>query len=495
MCNPSDPRVCQIKLARFSKMTTILTVGCEIPGEMGRYVDLRSKSSLLDADFVIIEPSLEYHRSGADFHKGKLVLSSHASFNFLELLDHWRKELEGFLDLGKTVFVIMGNLVEVYVSDEEPEDSLRSMGLPTTKNLRLVSNYDLLPYEMDIVESKGTSMILHPGERLLCEYFRQFGDESEYRIHMGEPDSFTPLLTTRQGGRVVGGIKRNNHGGALVALPWIEFDREEFYDEGNDGGDSNDEEWNWTPEGIAWGNRYLRTLEALDKSIRRKTATTLVPQWAQDDKFRTNQEIALCKELTQIESKISVLEGEREKVREAFSDAVVLKGLLFEQGRALENAIHDAMRLMGFDVDYFRDSDSEFDVVLECAEGRCIGEAEGRDRKPINIDKMRQLSDNIHEDLSRAEVSEPAHGILFGNAYRLSPPTDRPAEHFTAKCMKAAARNGTALVRTCDLFEVAKALADEPNEEFAASCRNAIINTAGEVVSFPSFPTRTKTTD
>ena len=149
---------------------------------------------------------------------------------------------------------------------------------------------------------------------------------------------------------------------------------------------------------------------------------------------------------------------------------------------------------MGFDANTYRDSDSEFDVVLECAEGRCIGEAEGRDSKPISIEKMRQLSDNIHEDLSRDEISEPAKGILFGNAYRLSPPSDRPAEHFTAKCIKAAKRNETALIRTCDLFEVAKVLVDEPDEEFAASCRNAIFNTVGEVVRFPSYPARKRAT-
>ena len=57
--------------------------------------------------------------------------------------------------------------------------------------------------------------------------------------------------------------------------------------------------------------------------------------------------------------------------------------------------------------------------MLECSEGRCIGEAEGRDNRAIGIDKMRQLEVNVLEDLSRDEVSEPAKGVLFGNAYRL----------------------------------------------------------------------------
>ena len=385
--------------------------------------------------------------------------------------------------------MIMNDRKKVYVNTGGEEDSGIDLISTTTNRVCPLSNYDLLPFSTKIVESKGGSMRLHPGEDLLRGYWQQFGNESEYHVHMEESDSFRPVVVTRHGGRIVGGIFRYKNGGALVALPWINFDREEFYDEGQRAEDDDvDEEWTWTPKAIGWGKKYLKALESLDKTIRSQSETTPVPQWAQDDKFRTNQEIALSEELVRIQTKISDLEKKREEVKEKSADAGFLKSLLFEQGHALENAILEAMRLMGFVADTYRDSDSEFDAVLECPEGRCIGEAEGRDNKPISIEKMRQLFLNIHEDLSREEISYPAKGILFGNAYRLSPPSDRPAEHFTPKCMTAAKGNGTALIRTCDLFEIAKALVDEPDEEFAALCRKAIFNTVGEEVKFPARP-------
>ena len=474
-------------------MKTILTVGCEIPGEMGRYVEFNSKSSLLDADFVLFQPTFGNYVPSSGYHKGKPVLSSDSSFRLKETVEHWRKELDCFLNLGKSVFMIMGDLAEVYVSTHQENDHYGGINIPTANKVRLLSNYCLLPFETDVVESKGSSMMLEPGDYLLREYWQQFGDESEYRVHFQELDTLSPLLTTRHARRIVGGIVKFSNGGALVALPWIDFDREEFYDEGNEAEDADEgEEWNWTPEGISWENRYLKTLEALDKSIKRQAGPTTGPQWAQDDKFRTNQEIALSKELDKIQSKISELETKRKWIDENLMDAGFLKRLLFEQGHVLEIAIIEAMSLMGFQANSYRDSDSEFDVVLECAEGRCIGEAEGRDNKPIGIDKMRQLEVNILEDLSRETVSEPAKGILFGNAYRLTPPSDRPDEHFTAKCHKAAERNETALIRTCDLFEAAKTLIDEPNEEIAALCRDVIFNTVGELVRFPAYPGRKK---
>ena len=80
---------------------------------------------------------------------------------------------------------------------------------------------------------------------------------------------------------------------------------------------------------------------------------------------------------------------------------------------------------MGFTVSHFENSESEFDVIFESKEGRLIGEAEGKDNKAINIDKLRQLEMNIHEDFARDEVEDMAKGALIGNAYRLIEPEER----------------------------------------------------------------------
>ena len=475
-------------------MKNILTVACEIPGELGEYIEFDSKTSLLDADFVLFSPTLGPSRFDyIQSFRGKPRLSDTSSFQLQEAITHWKRELSDFLNAGKTVFVIMSDREEVYVRTGKKKYSGSGRNRTATDIVRPLSSYDLLPFPASVVESKGTSMRLHPSEDLLKEYWQQFGDESEYHVHIEESNSLRPLVVTRQGGRIVGAIFRTKSGGALVALPWINFYKEEFITEKEEEEDEEEEEevedtLTWTPKAVGWGQKYLRALESLEKAIRSQGETTPVPRWAQDDKFRTNQEIALSEELAQMQTKISDLERKREKVKEKLADAGFLKGLLFEQGHALENAILEAMRLMGFVANTYRDSDSEFDAVLECPEGRCIGEAEGRNNKPISIEKMRQLFLNIHEDLSREEVSDPAKGILFGNAHRLSPPLERPAEHFTAKCMSAAKINKTALIRTCDLFEVAKALIDEPDEEFAALCRKAIFDTVGEEVKFPARP-------
>jgi hypothetical protein len=160
---------------------------------------------------------------------------------------------------------------------------------------------------------------------------------------------------------------------------------------------------------------------------------------------------------------------------------------LYEQGKPLESAVLEAMRLFGFDAQPFSNGESEFDGVFQSPEGRCLGEVEGRDNRPINIDKFSQLERNLQEDFAREEITEHAKGVLFGNAFRLMPINER-GEFFTAKCLSASKRINAALVRTPDLFAPARYLKETPDDAYAEACRKAIFNTAGNVVSFPPPP-------
>jgi hypothetical protein len=120
---------------------------------------------------------------------------------------------------------------------------------------------------------------------------------------------------------------------------------------------------------------------------------------------------------------------------------------------------------------------------------RLIGEAEGKDDRAISVDKLDQLDRNLKEDFSRQsdDTAQFAKGVLFGNAFRLIDPDNRP-DFFTNKCLLAATRSHISLVKTTDLFLVVQYLDDTPDSEFAEKCRNAIIQADGDVVKFPTIP-------
>jgi hypothetical protein len=145
------------------------------------------------------------------------------------------------------------------------------------------------------------------------------------------------------------------------------------------------------------------------------------------------------------------------------------------------------LTVLGFSAAPFAENDSEFDVVFESAEGRCLGEVEGKDNKAISIEKFSQLERNLQEDFAREGVAEYAKGVLFGNAERLIPPAERN-EPFTDKCLTAAIRVGVALVKTSELFEPVKYLKSHPDPKYAKACREAIFSTRGAIVVFPTPP-------
>jgi len=171
-------------------------------------------------------------------------------------------------------------------------------------------------------------------------------------------------------------------------------------------------------------------------------------------------------------------------------DAARLRNLLYEKGKPLEYAILDALKILRFNTSQYDDGESEFDAVFVSSEGRLIGETEGKDRKAINIDKLRQLALNIHEDLEHEDVESPAKAVLFGNAFRLEPLNERE-EPFTKKCISASSTSSAALVYTPDLFEVALYLSDNKDAKFATRCRKAILSTVGRV-QFPDIPNDNK---
>jgi len=211
------------------------------------------------------------------------------------------------------------------------------------------------------------------------------------------------------------------------------------------------------------------------------------PTWAGDSQYRMPDESALDAKILDVQQQIEKLQAQKRQLEQDRVQAGSLRRLLYEQGEPLEEAILEALRLMGFTAEGYKDGESEFDAVFTSPEGRFLGEAEGKDNRPINVEKYSQLERNLNEDFAREDVTEHAKGVLFGDGFRLMPPGER-GEAFTEKCFSSARRTGVALVRTMDLFAPARYLKAHDDPDYARRCREAIFATTGEVVQFPAPP-------
>jgi len=231
--------------------------------------------------------------------------------------------------------------------------------------------------------------------------------------------------------------------------------------------------------------KVLGALVAIDNEARVLDQITEAPDWSKDDKYRLQGEPELEQKLIEASNEIERLQLLHRSKRDELSEYVRLRDLLFEKGPRLEEGIRIALRELGYQVSTVNDGESEFDIVFSADGDRYIGEAEGKDNRPIKIDKFSQLERNIQEDFSKEGTTEYASGVLFGNAYRLTNPVDR-GDWFTAKVLSAAKRSSVRLVRTIDLFGAAQHLRRTGDTRFAAACRQAIRDQSGSIVMFPS---------
>lgn len=461
---------------------SIAVIGTSLPHDDVECVPLHSQNSLLDYDISVFNPDISsFYGYPTDYHLGKPSLDDTNSFKLKERLSHWRQEILGAVRAGKTIFLLLNELQEVYVATGEKSFSGTGRNRQVIRHVTAISNYELIPGGIDIVNSKGTSMRLHSRNSILGTYWSSLEPVCEFRVFVSG-EGVRPLVITRTGNKTVGAyLKYKDAPGTLVLLPYIDFDRADFTHTTRGGNEY------WTDKAAQVGNQFITAIIGIHSILKAGSEFTPIPDWvAKKEEYVLVKEQQIRNELLTLEAKIGTSQKRKEQLQQALSGETELKRLLYEKGKPLEDAILKSLKLIGFEASRYHAGDSEFDVVFESAEGRLIGEAEGKDNKPVNIDKLRQLEMNIHEDYSRDEVKEIAKGALFGNAYRLSPPEDR-SSFFTEKCVTAAKRSNTALVRTTDLFGVSKYLSSTEDEEFAKMCRQAILDAVGVVV-FPDIP-------
>ena len=460
----------------------ILTIGFEVCSDEVQYCAFNSDISLLDWDIIAFKPDISEFISYTDMYLGKPCLSDSLSFKLKERVEHWRREIKDAFESGKSVFVYLSDLTELYIATGEKQYSGTGRNQKTTRMVTEYNNYRSIPANISPISTKGKKIKLSPKySKVISSYWQRFSSILSYKVIIN--NDISPCLITTNGNKTVGTIYRSkNSQGALFLLPDIDFYSDDFLD---------GEEWSSAAEQFA--SKFIKEIVSINKSIKNTGELTPEPEWAKIENYKLEAELKLSSALLKVENRLENIQAKKEILSEQLKDAGRLRNLLFEKGKPLEYAILDALKIIGFDVSQYDDGKSEFDAVFKSKEGRLIGEAEGKDSKSINIDKLRHLALNVHEDLERDEITIPAKSVLFGNAFRLKPLSERD-DPFTTKCQSASQTSSTALVFTPDLFFIAKYLSGKKDARFAKKCREALLQTIGRV-EFPLVPMKKDKSD
>jgi len=461
----------------------IFTIGYRIPTFEENNVDFYDDKSLMDADILLISPEELYPRgegygSWIAFSSGGGCYNVPTSSKYERKLNHLKKEITDFLESGKNVFITLSKQ-ETYELSSGVSHPRKGENLHSTYTR---TNYSFLPISIGTLTSASGKTVSFSGNTVFSDFNDKFNKNLEYQLYLENITGAEIIFTGKDKTKILGAIFKVKSGN-LVLLPYISYDEKKFTEV-----KGKDKKEYWTKEATQFGKSLVKTLVDIDKSLRKGGDRTPPPDWTSEVDFRLSQEEVLQSEVEGITKKIEELSLQKSEFLKKADEEVKLRDLLFENGKHLEHAINIALEILGYSAENYNDGNLELDHIITSPEGeRFIGEAEGKDTSAVNIDKFRQLALNIQEDLQRDEVDTPAIGILFGNGFRLIKPSER-VEQFTTKCINTAKSSNCVLIRTTDLFKVAKYVKESKNEEYAKACRDAIKNSIGSVVSFPKTP-------
>jgi uncharacterized small protein (DUF1192 family) len=190
-------------------------------------------------------------------------------------------------------------------------------------------------------------------------------------------------------------------------------------------------------------------------------------------------QIALLRqEIAELESKVKHQLAEKAKAER-------YKRLLYVSSFELEDLIAECLALLGATIKPARYSQEEF--VMEWNGSVFLAECKGV-AKSISLGHLRQVQDYVLK--YEEEEGAAGKGILFGNAWRDLPPTERDTKDkpiFPQNVIERAQQFGVSLVSSVDLFY---AISGFLNGEIAAEGILTVITSASGVADFGSLKGR-----
>jgi hypothetical protein len=449
-----------------------------------RCVPFRHRTSLADADIILISPTISPFQYSVDQeYQGRQVISQNSSGTLMDDVTFWKKELKSAIEQKKTIFVLLDEPKDFYYYSGNKSHSGTGKNRHTTYDVKPFCSYSILPDLSTYHPGKGNLIKYDSPNPILRTLWEENKKYFEYEVSFKKGEfKGEPIFFQKKGDNVLGGILKTTYGSSIVLLPAINFNHSDFTDT-----DAETYEESYTNEAKRFYHRFTKALAEIDKNLRAEGGLSPQPDWLNNESFSIKSVVQKEAEINSLKNKIQDLDGKVAALQQEIAELEAPKHLLYESGFALEKSIKNALLVIGIVAESYKDSDSEFDVLFKCEEGSFLGEAEGKDTKAIDVKKISQLMRNLGEYIQKEEVTDSAKGILFGNGYRLTRIEERE-EQFTKKCIQIAEQQNISLVRTSDLYPILQYLSENNDEAFKIKCRNALLNNKSGIVSFPMVP-------
>jgi hypothetical protein len=199
-------------------MKLIVSVNHEIP-TVDNEIEYLSSESLRDYDIVIFDPEFP-HLSRIEFTGGGSCLAIEATEAVTKAVAHWKAELRGALQSGKTAFILLNEFERDLGATGNSMKSRNQRTYDTT----YIENYSAVPARIAIRNAKGRKIIVKDGRfRSLYDIISRI---AEYRVVLTSIESMNVTFSAKDGAAIGSIIRPEGLRGSLVLLPYFSFGSE-----------------------------------------------------------------------------------------------------------------------------------------------------------------------------------------------------------------------------------------------------------------------------
>lgn len=285
----------------------IFSIEFTFPGNKAEYVSFTSDQSLLDADIIVFNPTIpigydiDWNNSS---YQGKTLYNDSGSFKLKENSSHWRRELLTAFNAGKTIFIFLNKLDEIFIQTGQKQHSGTGRNTRITNIVDNYDNYKCIPFNLGkIITAKGSKINPVADLKYLAHYWQEFKENSNYEVYL-DGEIGQPLLKTKTGNKTVARIIYGNKAvgeGNIFLLPKLSYNDKDFTEYKN-------EKSYWNKEGIIFGTKLANCFIAIDKALHSETEKSVAPDWISDSIYKLEQESNYEKQIEEISQQIESLE-------------------------------------------------------------------------------------------------------------------------------------------------------------------------------------------
>ena len=434
--------------------------------------EFRSTRSLYEYDVVFWDPArtLSTYRTSIPYG-GLPRIADHESPRFSSDIVRRNKEINGFLELGRTFVVFLAPPQEAYYATGETKSSGTGRNQKVTTIVKKFDILDTIPVPFTLEAAHGST--IEPTDDGFRSAWRADKEAWHYRSILS--DNPGKVIAKIQGTeKAVGAVVKTKHGGILLLLPEFYPILEESEEEPEGAGSAPSAEHEEKPNNVDQTKGEPPkdpALEALFEWIRgmRGGKEEALPGWA--DGYKFTEEIGIENELSQLEAQLQKIQEGIDSAKSRKATLNQWKLLFTGTGTALEEQAKEAFQILGFEVEDGPTGRS--DLRLKRNGETAVVEVKGVGKSAAEKNAA-QLEKWLSEE--RLDGTENPKGILLANTWRSLPLDQRTEPSFPNQMLAFSTAREHCLITGIQLLAMARHCLADPSkkDEIAESLMRTI---------------------